>query len=298
MGQKCQFCGGKVVYPEQRLCDKHLARYVEKRVDKVLGKILGREEKRFLVAVSGGKDSMGLAHAMAKTDLQMELLHLDLGVPEVSAPVRQVVEGFARDRELKLHTVSLADHGFTLPDLHDHRRDFRSTTCSLCGSVKRYLFNSFAHEHGFDFVATAHNLDDMAAFAVMGLSCGDLQYASRMDYVSWPEPEHRMVGRIRPYFYVPEKASLVYALTQGVPFSEAACPYVTGNKQVAIKGAVAGVEGVAPGFKLHLTKLVKGHKEPSQTSPNQCQLCGYPTAVEVCRFCRIKQKLTDQVEQA
>ena len=33
----------------------------------------------------------------------------------------------------------------------------------MCGLSKRYVFNRVALDHGFDVVATGHNLDDEAA---------------------------------------------------------------------------------------------------------------------------------------
>ena len=39
----------------------------------------------------------------------------------------------------------------------------RRAPCGACGLSKRHLFNSVALEHGYDVVATGHNLDDEAA---------------------------------------------------------------------------------------------------------------------------------------
>ena len=298
MPVKCRFCRQKAIYPEQRLCAGHLAEFVEKRVDKALGKILGLEEKKILVAVSGGKDSMGLAHIMSARGLDMELLHINLGIPDYSGKSQEAVEKFAGGRKLKLNIIRLGDYGFTVKDFSERQKDFRSNTCSLCGSAKRYLFNKFAFENGFDFIATAHNLDDFAAFAVMSISSGDLRYISKVSAVSWPDRERRMAGRVRPYFYVPEKASILYTLSQGIPYFEGDCPYFSGNRQIEIKTQVAKLEKTAPGFRLHLVKFARKQGRPEASVPKECKSCGYPSAVDVCRFCRIREKLGGDVEQA
>ncbi|HDR53560.1 MAG TPA: adenine nucleotide alpha hydrolase family protein [archaeon] len=300
MAKKCRFCKGPLVYPEERLCAVHLAKYVEKRVDKVLEKVMGLKEKKLLVAVSGGKDSMGLAHLLSRKGLNLELLHIDLGIPCSSAPALTVVKAFAEARKLKLNVITLADWGFTVENLNNCQSLFKSNTCSLCGSVKRYLFNRFAHEQGFDFVVTAHNQDDIAAFAVMGISAGDLRYTSKLEPISWPESERKTVGRIRPYFYVPEKVSLLYTLTQELPYHDGKCPYLTGNKQGDIKSALLQMETTSPGFRQHLVKFVRkvpvsdSHLQVSSGQPNSCRVCGYPTAIDICRFCRICEGLSNQ----
>ncbi|MBR9681880.1 MAG: adenine nucleotide alpha hydrolase family protein [Candidatus Altiarchaeota archaeon] len=291
MSIKCRFCRKAVIYPEQRLCVDHLSKFIEKRVDKVLGKVLGLEEKKILVTVSGGKDSTGLAHIMALRDLNMELLYLNLGIPTYSDASQKVVEDFAKARKLKLNIITLNDYGFTVKDFHEKQEEFRSNTCSLCGSAKRYLFNKFAFENGFDFIVTAHNLDDFASFAVMGISSGDLRYISKTASVSWPKKEQKTVGRIRPYFHVPEKASLIYSLSNNIPFFEGDCEYVGGNKQGDIKTRVAELERVAPGFRQHLVKFTRKSGTPETTAPKSCDSCGYPSAIDSCRFCRIKERL-------
>ena len=68
---------------------------------------------------------------------------------------------FAEERGAELIHVDLRDeYGYDIPTAG--KKGSRST-CAVCGLSKRYVFNRAALEHGFDVVATGHNLDDEAA---------------------------------------------------------------------------------------------------------------------------------------
>lgn len=295
MTPKCKFCRERAIYLEQRLCPEHLAKFVERRVDKVFSKILGLENKKILMAISGGKDSIGLAHILSKKNLNLELLYIHLGIPVYSDSSQKAVEDFSKKHKLKLHIIRLGDSGFTVEDFHKNQLSFKTNTCSLCGSAKRYLFNKFANENDFDFIVTAHNLDDFSAFAVMGISSGDLSYISKISSISWPQKELKTVGRIRPYFYVPERASLLYTLSNNLQFFEGECEHSQGNKQPDIKTGVSQIEKITPGFRQHLVKFTKKSSVPLTSVPKNCKSCGYPSAIDVCRFCRIKEQLGNKI---
>src|SRR5262249_58021442 len=57
--------------------------------------------------------------------------------------------------------IDLADeYGYDIPTA---AAATRRAPCGACGLSKRHLFNATAVDHGYDVVATGHNLDDEAA---------------------------------------------------------------------------------------------------------------------------------------
>jgi tRNA(Ile)-lysidine synthase TilS/MesJ len=52
------------------------------------------------------------------------------------------------------------EYGFDIPTAGT---EGPRSICSVCGLSKRYIFDRVALDHGFDVVATGHNLDDEAA---------------------------------------------------------------------------------------------------------------------------------------
>ena len=96
-------------------------------------------DTRVLVAVSGGKDSLALWHALVRLGYQADGMYIRLGIGGYSLRSQEKTEAFAVRHGLTLHQVDLGrDDGFTVPDLVDTRS---GKPCSACGTVKRYHFN-------------------------------------------------------------------------------------------------------------------------------------------------------------
>src|SRR5438552_2519305 len=119
---------------------------------------------RILVAVSGGKDSLALWDVLLQTGHMASGMYLGLGIGEYSDRSGDVARRFAHARGADLIEVDLRrDYGCDIPTAG--RKGSRST-CAVCGLSKRYVFNRVALDHGFNLVATGHNLDDEAATVV------------------------------------------------------------------------------------------------------------------------------------
>src|SRR5438093_4288452 len=105
-------------------------------------------EDRPLVAISGGKDSLALWHALTRLGYQADGMYIRLGIGDYSRRSQAKSEAFAARHGLKLHQVDLdADEGFTVPHLRDARG---GKPCAACGTVKRYHFNKVAADLGYN----------------------------------------------------------------------------------------------------------------------------------------------------
>src|SRR4029077_3016731 len=163
---KCRVCREPAVIDLPRhnanFCVKHLHQLCRRQVVKAIDDFYMLEPgDRVLVAVSGGKDSLALWDVLLDLGYRAAGLYLGLGIGEYSERSGRVTEAFARERGAELIHVDLQSaYGFDIPTAGE--RGSRST-CSVCGLSKRYVFNRAALDHGFDVVATGHNLDDEAA---------------------------------------------------------------------------------------------------------------------------------------
>src|ERR1700716_1801234 len=120
-----------------------------------------RRSQSLLVAVSGGKDSLALWHALTELGYQADGMYIRLGIGDYSRRSQEKSESFAARHDLVLHQVDLKDeHGLVVPAL---REPASGKPCAACGTVKRYHFNKVAADLGYEVVATGHNLDDEAA---------------------------------------------------------------------------------------------------------------------------------------
>ncbi|MGZ6996264.1 MAG: ATP-binding protein, partial [Acidimicrobiia bacterium] len=163
---KCRRCRAPAVIDIRRhnaaFCRDCFLHHCREQVRKAIDEHdMFQPEDRILVAVSGGKDSLALWDLLVELGYDADGVYLGLGIGEYSEESGHYVRPFAHERGLKLHEVDLpSDHGFDIPGA---AAVTRRSPCGACGLSKRHLFNSTALEHGYDVVATGHNLDDEAA---------------------------------------------------------------------------------------------------------------------------------------
>ena len=81
-----------------------------------------RRDDRLLIAISGGKDSLALWHALTRLGYQADGMYIRLGIADYSRRSQAKSEAFAAAHGLTLHQVDLEEaQGFTVPDLLDAR---------------------------------------------------------------------------------------------------------------------------------------------------------------------------------
>lgn len=295
---RCTSCGEKasVSLPRHNsgFCDQCFLRYFQEQVDRALRreKMFTRED-RVLVAVSGGKDSLALWDVLQRMGYQACGLYLDLGIEGYSALSRERVEAFARERELELKVVDFQrELGAGVDRLC---RRVRRTACSLCGLSKRHFFNRVAYQEGFDVVATGHNLDDEAATLLGNVLHWQTGYLARQSPVL--ERTHpRLVKKVKPLFRLTERETAAYVVLRGIDYVMDECPLAKGARSLVYKGIINQLESESPGTKHQFLFgfLDKGRRAFSTAGDvvdlQECQVCGQPTTIPVCAFCRMMEK--------
>ncbi len=289
---KCSFCSREAVTFVRRTgkyyCEEHFIKFFLGRVRSYLDRN-GIRGRKVLAAISGGKDSAAMLHALCTLReeycLEISAFHIDLGIRGYSSKCRRSSEELCDDLGIELEVLDLRrEYGRSLEEIARRSRK----PCSSCGTIKRYLTNKRAYEKGCDYIATGHNMLDEGAFALHNLYSGAIDQFMRGGEKVPPKLEKKMVGRIKPLYYLLENETLLYSLLYKIPYSDAECPYSFGHpilkhKQVLLKG-----EELLPGFTYNvlrsLNKLRKGEKE---VEIKFCKICGFPTTSDICKFCRI-----------
>lgn len=298
---KCRKCSQTAVIhlPQHNTayCEGHFNEYFLGRVQKAIKTYsMIEENERVLVAVSGGKDSVALWHALVKLNYRCDALFLDTGM------------GRPRLEELQRLAESINSR-FIVYDAHEDllgldipriAKLLKRPTCSVCGNVRRYLMNRFAVENGYDVVATGHNLDDEVSFLLGNILNWQEGYLTRQS-PTLPKTHAKFAKKIKPLVLLTEKETYAYALLNNLPFSEEKCPFSKGASSLLYKKVLNEIELVQPGTKLRFytgaQKFFKEEKEPVEL--RECAVCGYPTTEEVCSFCRMKERLKNALgEQA
>jgi uncharacterized protein (TIGR00269 family) len=294
---KCRRCKAPAVVEVRRhnaaFCRECFLRHVRGQVERAIEHYdMLRPQDRILVAVSGGKDSLALWDLLLEMGYRADGLYLGLGIGEYSARSGEVTRAFAGERGAPLLEVDLAaEYGFDVPTAG--RRGSRST-CAVCGLSKRYVFNKAARDHGYDVIATGHNLDDEAATLLGNTLRWQTEYIARQFPVL--PAEEGLARKVKPLYRVSELETAAYAFLRGIDYVVEECPLVGGNTQLRYKETMNQLEATSPGTKAQffLNYLERGaplfvSEDDAELRP--CERCDQPTTGRFCAFCRARAQI-------
>jgi uncharacterized protein (TIGR00269 family) len=297
---RCHSCRGPANVEIRRSRTAYCARcyptwfrtQVQERIDH---ERMFRRDQAILVAVSGGKDSLALWHALTELGYRADGMYIRLGIGDYSQRSQAKSEAFARERGLTLHQVDLKEgQGFAVPDLLDTRS---GKPCAACGTVKRYHFNKIAADLGYEVVATGHNLDDEAATLFGNVMHWNVDYLGRQGPVL--ESTHpKLVRKVKPLYRLSERETAAYAIIERLDYIIEECPMAKGAKSLAYKGMLNALEEEQPGAKYRFLvgflkegrRAVSGGEFDQATDLRECARCGQPTTGELCAYCKMADR--------
>ncbi len=304
---KCRKCGGTAAINMRQhklaLCADHFVEWVPEQVERFVEKyaMFTRDDK-ILVAISGGKDSLGLWDILWKLGYQADGLYIGLGIDGgfgYSDQSRSLSEAFAAERGLKLHVVEVEQtYGATIPELAVITNRGRHKPCSVCGLNKRYIMNRAAHDGGYTVLATGHNLDDEAAVLMQNTLNWQSGYLVRQAPVL-PASTDGLARKVKPLCRIYEREMAAYAIVRGIDYIYDECPHVVGSTTLWYKELLNQMEEKRPGVKLQFYLsflqakdggLFAAQADSAELHP--CARCGQPTSAPgECSFCRTWDKV-------
>ena len=286
-------------YARKRLCATCFSDFFVRRVRRTVERyrMFGPRD-RVAVAVSGGKDSVALLHALRRAFPEQDLvaMYLNLGIAYYSDHLEQKVRDLARRLEVPLVVHSLPrDEGYRMDDFLATR--YRNKMCSVCGAIKRQLFSKLAREQGATVVATGHNLDDTVGTMLSAFFAGDFESIQRLKPVL-PPLIPGQARKVKPLIHTPEIEDLYYVLLNRLPVQECSCPHGLGSSVHRYKDLLDQMEQQNPNVKhqllaVFLKKFVplveqQQSREAEIPQVQPCVRCGEPTSSpdRVCSRCR------------
>jgi uncharacterized protein (TIGR00269 family) len=292
---KCRRCRGRAVVEVPRanaafcsecFTDHYVRNLVVRAIrhDRMFG-----PDARILVAVSGGKDSLALWQILVDLGYDADGMYVGLGIGGYSDRSGKVCQEFADQLGRKLITVDLEQYaGYTVPQAAATKR---RPACSMCGTSKRHVFNAVAKNHGYDVLATGHNLDDEVAVLFGNVLRWETGYLARQSPVL--ESTHpSLVRKVKPLYRIAERETAAYCVLKGIDYVVEECPLVEGNTQMKYKGALDALEEQSPGTKHNFLFgfLDKGkeHFPADGVELRECESCGSATPGGTCAYCRAR----------
>lgn len=300
---RCKRCGAKAVLKMPRhntaACATCLDHYIVSQVKRAIHdhKMFAPSD-RILVAVSGGKDSLALWDILARLGYETAGLHIQQGIGEYSLRSHRATSAYAEARGLRLIVHSLEEvEGAGVLELSELGR---RSPCSACGMVKRHHFNKIALDHGFDVLATGHNLDDEASRLLGNILHWQDEYLAKQS-PALPRTHKNLVRKVKPLYRLTEREISAYAVLRGIDYLMDECPMSVDSKMLVYKDVLTRLETAAPGTKQYfylgfLDRQKAGAIAEEDEKLGECASCGQPTTAERCAYCRLIDRVTATYE--
>ncbi len=283
-------------YARQRLCGDCFNGFFVKRVRRVVEEFrMFKPEDRVAVAVSGGKDSVALLHALKKAFPKQDIyaFYINLGIGYYSDHLEKKVVELAEKVGVPLEIYNLKENeGYTIDDFLITK--YGNKMCSVCGTIKRNIFSTLAQKVRADVVATGHNLDDTVSTMMSLFFAGDLEGIARLKPVLKPLIKEQP-KKIKPLITTPEIEDLYYAALNDLPVQECGCPHGEFTPIKGMKKWLDEIEKEQPDIKFRLLSVFRrkliplidiGYNlEEGLMEIKVCTVCGMPSSLEICSKC-------------
>jgi len=302
---RCDLCEREAItyirYNGSHLCAEHFAEYFRKRVKKEVRKEVSLFKGDTIgVAVSGGKDSMvtlSILHSLfnERNGIRIVCISIDEGIAGYRPPSLEIVKKYCSENGIEYRERGFSELGLSMDVVAPVSGE--SSPCTYCGVFRRKLMNDEAKKVGAKYLATGHNLDDIAQSVMMNFVRGDVNRLARLGPHTNIRPG--LIPRFYPLRMIPEKESLLYAISEGIPFWDGECPYWQAALRNEYRDIVDGLEDRSPGSKYSIVSSYDQLRPLIVSeSPHDVRFCecGEPCNGKRCKACEYEETLKERIE--
>lgn len=176
-----------------------------------------RDGDRILLGVSGGKDSLSLLQILLHLQTYAPV-RFELGVLTVDPEV----EGFDPSVLKRYYDgLGVTWHYAEQPIMEQAKANMDGDSfCSYCSRMKRGIMYTTCRQHGYNVLALAQHLDDLAESFLMSAFHGGQLRTMKAHYLN----NAADLRIIRPLVYVRETQTRAFAAEAGLPVIPDSCP--------------------------------------------------------------------------
>lgn len=225
-----------------------------------------RPGDRILLGVSGGKDSLSLLHLLRHLKAKSPI-KFDLG----AATVDPCIEGF--DPSFLQEYISRlgVPYYYRRQDIVGRaQKTMRGNSfCAYCSRMRRGILYATAREQGYNVLALAQHLDDLAESFLMSAFYGGSLRTMKAHYVN----DAGDLRIIRPLVYVRERQTADFARRAGLPAILDNCPacFRVPTQRFHIKALLAEQERAQKSLFANLLTAMRPLMTPQNSSYVKCR---------------------------
>jgi uncharacterized protein (TIGR00269 family) len=300
----CDRCENRAVYSRkysgENLCSICFSDSIVRKTAKTISKYnMIRNDELVCVAVSGGKDSLTLLHILDKMskkhNFRIKVITIDEGIDGYRNEALEIVKNFCEKINVEYLVYSYKDlFDLTLDEALNLRDSEKSSSCSICGTLRRRAIDYAAKDIGADVIATGHNLDDSLQSFFINLLSGDTNKIGWMD----PDTSNNSLRKIKPFCEIYESEIVFYAFTNEIPFQSEPCPHMNEGIRTEIREFLNSIETQHSGIKNNLfnsfLKISEIVRNTNYKEKRKCPICMNECTGEICSVCNLVLKLKEK----
>ena len=299
----CDRCQNQAVYTRrysgEKLCSACFSNSILRKTAKTISRYkMIQNNELVAVAVSGGKDSLALLkiiNEMSKThNFRIKAVTIDEGIPGYRNEALEIVEKFCSELNVEHKVYSYKElFDLTLDNALELRENDKTSSCSICGTLRRRAIDHAAKDIGADVIATGHNLDDTLQTFVINMLSGDTNKIGWMD----PDNSGNALRKIKPFCEIYESEIVFYAFTNDIPFQSEPCPHMNEGIRTEIREFLNSLETQHSGIKNNLyqsiLKVSQIVKDSNYKQKTLCEKCGNECTGKICSVCSVILRLKE-----
>lgn len=209
---------------------------------------------RILLGLSGGKDSLGLLNILMQLQ-RYAPVRFELGVVTVDPQIPGFDPSVLKPWLEKLGVPYFYQRQGIAEEAEQFADDPAFSFCAYCSRMKRGIIYSTARKHGYNVIALAQHLDDLAeSFLMSSFYRGQLR-TMKAHYTN----DKGDLRIIRPLVYVRERQTAAYAEADQLPVVPDNCPacFSKPTERQHMKSLLAAEEERNKGLFKSLLKTMK-----------------------------------------
>ncbi|KUI63347.1 tRNA(Ile)-lysidine synthase [Cytospora mali] len=157
----------------------------------------------YIIAVSGGIDSMALLHYLVAQKIKLQVVHFNHLTRSNAWQDKELVKNYCLQNSL----------GFHYFEINSPQKNFQAQARLL----RQQKLMKIATKHQTPFILTAHHLDDLAETILQKISRSStlLGYSGMQIQTSWQD-----FIFLKPFLYIPKAKIISYVTFYQIPFLE------------------------------------------------------------------------------